>query len=193
MRVGGPNGIEIDETGVRAGEVFVSGRAVATPPHDSTPRTTIPRPQGASGNVFLASSLGGRLIGILSGVGGISAVGGLIAILVLGLPAVASILPAAVLIATLVLVLARRVLWKPFFARAIERSLLNAAAESGGCLTVAQAARAMDCPLAEADAALSRIVHEGHADVDLDETNGIVRYQFRGLVDPEEPSREERQ
>lgn len=179
MRVGGPNGIEIDDGGVRAGGLAVrsSGRALPSAPvapSQASPLVPFAMPAHGVTIARIAAQAGAGVMAL-----GSFAVVGLV--FALGAPLGLLALPATGVVGALALGVFGRRLARRVSAANAEQTLLEAASRSGGSLTVAQAALALGTPLASADATLTALAHAGHVAVDLDESTGALRYRFHGL------------
>lgn len=173
MRIGGPNGIQIDGHVVRhQGLELASG--------DGSPGSE----RGVSDTGRFVRELAPLASWALRGIsvlalGGSGAVGATVVFLhgptLLVLPA-AALLGVAIVAAAI-----RRYLVPTAVARATEVALLRAADARHGSLTAPEAAMALSCSVDDAEAALESLSKRGYADAEVDQSNGILRYKFRGI------------
>jgi hypothetical protein len=169
LSVGGPSGIQIRGHVIQTGSTELAPIS-ATPKQDLSTALELARsnPRAAAAGLALAG------VAML--------VGPAIVIPVLGLPWLLYMGP--VLISTIAFGLSVAVLragpTKPDTA-ALEHRILDLAMRSGGQLTVAATAHALQMPMHDVEEALMGLARADHVDIENDMHTGAVLYVFRDL------------
>jgi hypothetical protein len=197
LSVGGASGIHVDGAGVTVGGVFVAGPGGgpggASPGGPGAPIGVSPASPFATlerGASFVARHPEAAAGALLFGATAITTTSAVaisllqVSWLLLAVPAMPAL---ACLLGAVVLIAGRR---RPATGESdsdVERRLLGLAVAQSGQLTVTGAAVGLGIPLAEAEAALMRLVRSGHVAVENDAATGAVLYVFpdihAGLVD----------